>query len=629
MKKGFWLSLALLTICNSIFAATPTMRYTAQPSGTVSSLPITVSLYNLAPVQQNLCGPTLSTGTESATCTGMPACKDANTQTASFSCSATSTCSNTVSANKDGGTCSVSVNVTKPSSMPASTAFSFTLHYGSYDSALVTNAFTLNGTNPLPPADGYRTITFKNSCSSTVWFGSITGAAPSSNILTGGSIDCTGGDPGKQACVSAGGACYSRVSAPDACFSQACSSDSDCATGASCYSGTGKCFWNNPTPSNQSFQLTSGATNTFQIPEYESNAIGVVWSGAFGGRTGCTSGTCTSALCTSGSADATGVCSLGVGFQQPATQAEPTFITYPTGSTPTTPSDAYDVTVINGANVPMAMYPTSEPVPTSGNPYTCGAAGYNLNVPISAPSGDTIGASSWQLYTNRPNSDPANLAYRYVVPSTASPARCAIDTDCSTTEYCGLSYSSQSIGSTTAPGSGYLVCGVFAGWFTADQICGTNNSFTTAIDKNGVTVNNLQCNTPVALGTMANLYQCNANYAVSCYSSSSSNCCGCVNWNTQGTSILVPSNTSYVANCSGTNSSWTGLFSSLNQPQVYDTILFLKQSCPSCYAYPFDDKSSSFTCTNGTTSTNNTEDYTVEFCPGGNGNSGFKPPAHL
>ncbi|MFZ4077565.1 MAG: hypothetical protein ACOYKA_06235, partial [Legionellaceae bacterium] len=370
MKKGLWMGLGLWVVCNVLYAAKPTMQYASQPSGSAYSLPITFGLFSLAPVPQNLCSPTLSTGTESATCTGLPVCRGARVQTASFSCDVTTTCDHTVPATSAGGNCTVSLNVTKPSSLPAATKFSFKLSYGSYNALLISNAFIMNGTNPLPPADSYRTITFKNSCNSTLWFGSITGAAPTKNVLTGGAIDCSGntGDAGKQACVSAGGACYSRINAPDACLSQACQSDADCVTGASCYAAKGKCFWINPKPSNQSFELTPGLINTFKIPEYESNGLGVVWSGALGGRTGCTTGACTSALCTSGSESAQGVCSLGVGFQQPATQAEPTFITYPTGSTPSTPVDAYDVTVINGANLPMSMYPTNQALPTSGNP---------------------------------------------------------------------------------------------------------------------------------------------------------------------------------------------------------------------------------------------------------------------
>lgn len=619
MKKALWISIGLLIMAQPLFAAEPTMQYTLQPAGTVSSLPTPLSIRNLAPVPQNLCGAIVSAGAESATCGGLPLCKGTETKTASFSCEVTTNCGSAVSGNSN---CTVSLNITKPASVPASTAFSFKLSYGSYDAVLASNAFTLNGTNPLPPAGSYRTITFKNSCDNTVWFGSITGAAPTKNVLSGGSIDCTGGDPGKQACVAAGGACYSRINAADACLSQSCSSDSDCVKGASCYAATGKCFWNNATPMNQSFQLTTGATNTINIPEYADNEIGVVWSGAFGGRTGCTTGACTSALCTLGTENAQGVCSLGAGFQQPATQAEPTFITYATGTTPVAPTDAYDVTVINGANVPMSMYPTSGVNPPAGSPYTCGAPGYYEDVPSPAVLDQTIGASSWEVASNQ-----NNVAFRYVVPSTATPTYCTDDNDCASVDYCGLSYGSQSIGSTAAPGAGRLVCGTFAGWFTADQICGTNNSFTEALGKDGTTaVKNFQCNTDVALGKMSNLYQCNGNYAVSCYNSASADCCGCVNWSTQGTTVLVPK-APIVTNCSGTNPSWTGSFSG-TPPQVYDTILFLKQSCPSCYVYPFDDKSSSFTCSNGTTTTNNTQGYTVEFCPNGNGNSNFQPPAH-
>lgn len=627
MKKRLWIGLGLFIMSSPMFAAKATMQLVTQPSGTVYTLPATFGVYNLAPVSENLCSPTVSTSTESATCSGLPVCRGSRVQTASFSCSVTTNCNHTVPSKQAGGSCTVSLNVTKPSSLPASTSFTFNLSYGSYNALLISNAFALNGTNPIPPADSYRTITFKNSCNQTIWFGTITGAAPTKNVLTGGSIDCSGasGDAGKQACTNAGGACYARIDAPDACLSQSCTSDADCVTGASCYSSTNKCFWNNPSPSNQSFELTTGATNTVRIPEYESNGLGVVWSGAFGGRTGCTTGTCTSALCTAGGENAEGVCSLGVGFQQPATQAEPTFITYATGTVPTLYPDAYDVTTINGVNVPMSMYPTGASTPTVGNnPYTCGFAGYNAAVPSSGgDSTNTIGASSWTVSTYAPN-----VAYRYVVPSSSSITRCTTDGDCSSGQYCGLSYVSESIGSTAAPGSGYLVCGAFAGWFTADQICGTNNEFTTAIDKNGSTVENFQCNSsPISgPGTMTNLYQCNGDYANSCYSAGAvSSCCGCANWNSDGTLVQVPTNTSYVAACVAQNSSWTGSFNSINQPQVYDTVLFLKRSCPSCYVYPFDDASSSFTCTNGTTTVNNTEGYTVEYCPGGNGNTGFQP----
>lgn len=125
-------------------------------------------------------------------------------------------------------------------------------------------------------------------------------------------------------------------------------------------------------------------------------------------------------------------------------------------------------------------------IPTSGNPYTCGAPGYNTAVPASSPAGGTIGASSWDITTHQ-----TNLAYVYVTDATST--RCTTAADCSSGQNCGLAYTSSSIGSTTAPGSGYLVCGTFAGWFTADEICGTNNSFSTALNASGGTVYNFQC----------------------------------------------------------------------------------------------------------------------------------------
>jgi hypothetical protein len=261
--------------------------------------------------------------------------------------------------------------------------------------------------------------------------------------------------------------------------------------------------------------------------------------------------------------------------------------------------------------------PGSPDIPSSGNPFTCGAPGYNLQVPSSGSASDVIGPASWNVSSNQ-----TNVAFRYVVPTVASPTRCGADTDCSGGQKCGLTYSAQSIGSTAIPGSGQLVCGDFAGWFTADQICGTNNAFTNAVNQSNASVKNFNC------PTMTSLYQCTGSASQSCYSTgAASTCCGCSDWGTDGVSPLsalpVPTNTSYVTACVNKNTSWTGSFDQTNQPQVYDTVYFLKKSCPSCYVYPYDDASSSFTCTTGTTSSNNTKGYTVEFCPGGS--SGFVP----
>ncbi|KAI9340042.1 hypothetical protein DFJ73DRAFT_845858 [Zopfochytrium polystomum] len=44
----------------------------------------------------------------------------------------------------------------------------------------------------------------------------------------------------------------------------------------------------------------------------------------------------------------------------------------------------------------------------------------------------------------------------------------------------------------------------------------------------------------------------------------------------------------------------------------------MKAMCPSAYTYPYDDMSSTFTCTNagGGNTAENSVDYDVTFCPG-------------
>jgi hypothetical protein len=43
----------------------------------------------------------------------------------------------------------------------------------------------------------------------------------------------------------------------------------------------------------------------------------------------------------------------------------------------------------------------------------------------------------------------------------------------------------------------------------------------------------------------------------------------------------------------------------------------MKKVCPSAYVYPFDDKTSTFTCSNNTGNAPNSVGYTITFCAGG------------
>jgi Thaumatin family len=61
-----------------------------------------------------------------------------------------------------------------------------------------------------------------------------------------------------------------------------------------------------------------------------------------------------------------------------------------------------------------------------------------------------------------------------------------------------------------------------------------------------------------------------------------------------------------VLQCQAANTTWGS--------NARATVSWIKEGCPSSYVYPFDDKSSSFTCNNSTTA--NSVTYTITFCPG-------------
>jgi hypothetical protein len=92
--------------------------------------------------------------------------------------------------------------------------------------------------------------------------------------------------------------------------------------------------------------------------------------------------------------------------------------------------------------------------------------------------------------------------------------------------------------------------------------------------------------------------------------------CGCTDWvgiatptaNCQGGAI-----TSYGPTTPGIgfNSAWTN--------HVLPLISWLKTGCPTCYAYQFDDMSSTFNgyVAQSTGNAANGTSYTITFCPGG------------
>jgi hypothetical protein len=294
---------------------------------------------------------------------------------------------------------------------------------------------------------------------------------------------------------------------------------------------------------------------------------GIKWSGNLYASSDCaTDGSnCKTAMCATSTAGTTVVqaCADGVGPDGPTTLAEFTL--------PATGTDFYDVSGINGVNLPIAMEPMGG-TPDANNPYTCAAAGG-----VAASAG--LPACTWKfdphVTLNNASTDQSLLLRAVAAGGTA----CSSDADCSGGQLCG---SAVAFGASTIARS----CGAQVGWWTADELCiYSGNTLGAPVD----------CNAAVAgQGKNADLYGCNGANPSSCYqTAASATCCGCPSWST-------PTAPGY--SCAATNPAWQ----SVAQPWA----AFVKNACPRAYSFPYDDATSTFTCAAP-------PGYVITFCPGG------------
>lgn len=397
-----------------------------------------------------------------------------------------------------------------------------------------------------------RTLTLVNNCSFPVWFS-----------LNGGAL---GGSP----------------SCPN----------SPCPTGTTCNSTTHTCFWNNYAPNTGTYELAqSGGTTTVTIPLTSADPA-IQWSGNISASTGCNGTTCKEATCQN--SGGTTACAPGIGFSQPATQAEITMSK--------TTSDSYDVEVINGFHIPIAMAPGPYVTP---NNYTCG-------VPGSFTAGNGFGACNWETAAL-----PGN-GY-YWVSSGGTPCNISAPTCGSeTTQICGLDSNLNQ------------VCGDFLGYWTANQVCSKNNvpsavssyfncsealsSLTSTIPfpSNSTLYDLMACAVPTG-DTLPPFNTCYKSYPGST-STEIQQCCGCVDWWTIsgiGSNPNAQSCTQAGQSSPQSDPVWTQYI----QPGVQ----WLKKACPSLYTYQFDDATSGFSCTNTLPGEANSVGYTITFCQGNTG----------
>lgn len=469
-----------------------------------------------------------------------------------------------------------------------------------------------------------RSVTFTNNSSKTIYVG-ITGGAASS-WLNATTPAVPPGTTVANMKPGAGSAC--GPSNPQA----ACPIGSTCLQGGATPQATTPfyCYYDQNAPASGYQIATGGAQTVLDISGSSLSPNDIIWSGNFYGRTGCNTatGACENATCV-GTAGGL-ACGAGTG-PHPGTNtlAELTFQAYPA-------TDFYDVSIINGANFAVQFGPTSIPVSTT-NGYSCGTAGSLTasNGGYSSGSASFAGlpASPWTVNITNASFPPgvtttgdASSYFKVVIPSTGLPGTsCTSSSTCTTAPDTTCGYAMANLDATFTFAT--RTCGKPVAYLTADSIWGFNQTSTNAApfayasnwnwsDPNTGTSGNV---------TVGNLQLCNS----STYSAYTTNgtttsvpafpiqplvlACGGVMWGATespgplqnpvgnvGLNLTPPSQQVQTA-----NTNWL--------TNVLPTIKWLKQACPTCYTYPFDDMTSTFTCSDTARTTNPSTSYGVTF----------------
>jgi len=403
----------------------------------------------------------------------------------------------------------------------------------------------------------------------------------------------------------------------------------------------------NPSPSSswQGYQLdqqvlgAAPGTKILQLPQYNGG-------NAFG-RTGCETdsshpnyGICQTANCTAPNS-ATGQCTY---------QPNPPFTIFEENmytAASKTPDGVYDISMVNGFNLPGEIRSLSPYVAinTYNNNFnnTCG----NSAGAVIQPAGSALGVCTWSF--SPPTSgatdctastETDNVSNFYVVSLGSSDDGCTPPSGgCSAGQVCGMS---QSINSSSVPVGTpiYRHCGTFEGyWSMADWVgfdqtgqWGTcdlyqHYDYATVLGISTYGYSTRAPNTTLTAATLADLYACAPTSSQTCYSSPGTpyacfnspanpyfalntgynntyNVCGCHDWNNSSTTPAA-AYTPQSSQCLADNSLWDS--------KVYSRILWLKEACPTAYSYQFDDKSSSFQCN----VSGHLTSYQLTFCPGG------------
>jgi hypothetical protein len=328
-----------------------------------------------------------------------------------------------------------------------------------------------------PASTGDRTITFVNNCAEPIW------VAANSNTTDGGwamnaAADCTtAGCPAGQTCDSTSKTCQLSISVPGN------------------FSGR---FW--------------------PRTDCEFDSDGVCPTNSAGVSTNC----CATGGCTA-SDGKTWSLECGGGGQAPTTVFEATF--------QANASDFYDVSVIDGFNVPIAVVPNGDFTKCSSDVEN--ACDYWCTNPGGTSSSNDLGSCSWTKvldatcagHTELRTVDAASCTSNAdcTAPSTCNlgtnTCQCTSDAGCAEGQICGIG-NNEIIG--------YSVCGEFAGCTTPKAVCGIGAYFDHAEGgqacTSGADCASGTCNDSVCTASPADPFDCNDVHSGSVACSATSDC---------------------------------------------------------------------------------------------------------